>query len=111
MRCAFVCGPPALVDDVPPLLRQLGQASADQIEIERYGEVPTVLKSRCTASAGARSAHDLAEFTAAPHDVIAGVDVEHFAGDAAAARVADQEEAGVADFAASMLRLSGERSR
>jgi NAD(P)H-flavin reductase len=32
---AFVCGPPALVDDVPPLLRQLGLATT-QIRIEEW---------------------------------------------------------------------------
>jgi ferredoxin-NADP reductase len=32
---AFVCGPPALVDDVPPLLRQLGLTSG-QIRIEEW---------------------------------------------------------------------------
>jgi ferredoxin-NADP reductase len=32
---AFVCGPPALVDDVPPLLRQLGLGSG-QIRIEEW---------------------------------------------------------------------------
>jgi NAD(P)H-flavin reductase len=32
---SFVCGPPALVDDVPRLLRQLGQPSA-QIRIEEW---------------------------------------------------------------------------
>jgi ferredoxin-NADP reductase len=32
---SFVCGPPALVDDVPPLLRQLGLGSA-QIRIEEW---------------------------------------------------------------------------
>jgi ferredoxin-NADP reductase len=32
---SFICGPPALVDDVPPLLRQLGQGSG-QIRIEEW---------------------------------------------------------------------------
>jgi ferredoxin-NADP reductase len=32
---SFVCGPPALVEDVPPLLRHLGQPSA-QIRIEEW---------------------------------------------------------------------------
>jgi hypothetical protein len=43
------------------------------------------------------------------HDVVAAIDVDHFAGNARRHR-ATEEDCGVSDFAASTLRPSGARS-